>query len=193
MLSPRSTRPEPHNWPVESLEYGPPDWCGVDRAIGIPALLLGAAVILLGFIAIAALTPDIASSHGSTPLPPLHHARTAGAHPHRTQWVRAGMSHYGTSTRGDHSGDQYLGQRTSCGKTVTTSSRFVAALKPGLAHCHMKLTLLYHGHRYYVTVEDRGAWRKRKDDRVLDAAPGLRRLLGFHGVARIQYVRGWTQ
>lgn len=98
------------------------------------------------------------------------------------RWVRATLSHYGE-------GDGYMWQRTSCGKIVRPSSTFVAALHRDLAHCGMRITILYRWRKYHTRVEDRGAWRS--DDRALDAAPGLRRAMGFRGVARIQYVRGW--
>jgi len=87
-------------------------------------------------------------------------------------------------------GPGFLGQRTSCGKTLRPGSLWVAALKPHLAQCGAKLTLYYRGKRYHVRVEDRGAWRA--DSRALDAAPGLRRRMGFHSLAQIRYTRGWA-
>lgn len=93
------------------------------------------------------------------------------------------MSHYGTV------GDGYLGKRTACGKIVKPKSRFVAALKPELAKCGLKLTLRYHGKRYWVTVQDRGAYRR--DNRALDAAPGLYTLMGSHDLVSLTYREGW--
>ena len=82
-----------------------------------------------------------------------------------------------------------MGKRTACGKTVRPSSRFVAALHRDLAHCGLKLTIYYKGRKYHTQVQDRGAWRS--DDRALDAAPGLRRAMGFSGLAKIKYTKGW--
>lgn len=92
------------------------------------------------------------------------------------------MSHYGTTS------DGYYGQRTMCGKTVTSTSMFVAALTPSLAHCGMKITIRYHGRKYHVRVQDRGAWRS--DGRDLDAAPGLHQLIPTD-LAHITYTKGW--
>lgn len=100
------------------------------------------------------------------------------------RWVRATLSHYGTT------GDGYLGGRTNCGKIVRPGSVFVAALHPHLAKCGLKLTIYHRGKRYHVRVQDRGAWRS--DNRALDAAPGLRSRLGFTGVASIRYRKGWN-
>ena len=129
---------------------------------------------------------EASATHSPHPSASRPTART-----HSPDWVRATLSHYGTCREYDPSRgcDGYLGKRTKCGKTVTTESRFVAALKPELAHCGMRITILYRGRRYHVRVQDRGA--DRKDDRALDAAPGLRRLLKFDGVTRVRFVRGW--
>lgn len=93
------------------------------------------------------------------------------------------VSHYGTK------GDGTLGNRTACGKTVTFHSYWVAALKPRLAKCGKRLTIYYRGQRYRVTVQDRGAYRR--DLRALDAAPGLRRAMGFRDLAYVTYREGW--
>lgn len=86
-------------------------------------------------------------------------------------------------------GNEFIGHRTACGKVLTERSLWVAALTPRLARCHMRLTIWARGKRYHVRVEDRGAWRR--DGRVLDAAPGLRKRIGFNGVIRIRYTKGW--
>lgn len=161
----------PHTAPVQQIP--------AHRA-GSPTVghLLAAAIVAL--IVALAIAYDPATSAGSTP--PAHAtARThapAPLHP----WVRARLSHYGTCTYVDHAHgcDGYLGKRTACGKIVRTDSNFVAALTPDLARCGLKITVLYRG---------RKAWRS--DDRHLDAAPGLRARLGFTGVARISYRKGW--
>lgn len=162
----------PHTAPVQQIP--------AHRA-GSPTVghLLAALIVVL--IAALAIAYDPSTSAGSTP-PAQATARThapAPVHP----WVRARLSHYGTC-------DGFMWQRTSCGRIVRPTSTFVAALKPELAHCGMKLTILYRGRKYRTTVQDRGAWRT--DDRALDAAPGLRARLGFSGVARIRYRRGWV-
>lgn len=94
--------------------------------------------------------------------------------------VRGSMSWYGPS---------FYGHTTSCGKTLTGRSLYVAALTPRLYRCGMKLTVYVGRHRYWVKVQDRGTWRS--DGRVLDAAPGLRARIGFYGVIGIRYRRGW--
>lgn len=95
------------------------------------------------------------------------------------------MSHYGE-------GDGYMWKRTACGKIVRPDSIFVAALKPHLAKCGLKLTIWVPGHgRYHTIVQDRGAWRS--DSRILDAAPGLRKRIGFRGVVYVsRYTKGWV-
>lgn len=95
---------------------------------------------------------------------------------------RAKMSWYGPG---------FYGKQTSCGKTLTRDSLWVAALHPSVAHCGMRVTIWAQGRKYHVKVYDRGAWRY--DGRMWDAAPGLRRRIGFYGVIPVRWQRGWVR
>ncbi len=159
-------------------------------------LLAGCVLLIAALLAVSAPDDSDGSARADGPTPPTltaapsDEARTRPQPPSR--WVRATVSHYGTCTYVNvaQGCDGYLGERTACGKTVTTRSWFVAALKPDLARCGLKLTLLYRGRTYRVTVQDRGAWRD--DNRALDAAPGLHRSMGRPELARVYYRKGWS-
>jgi rare lipoprotein A (peptidoglycan hydrolase) len=96
-------------------------------------------------------------------------------------WRSGTMTHYGE-------GDGYMGGRTACGKTVRPGSLFAAALTSDLARCGAKVTIRYRGRRFHTRIQDRGAFGH---GRVLDAAPGLRKRMGFTGLAEVRYTRGW--
>lgn len=104
------------------------------------------------------------------------------ATPASAAWLSSAASWYGPG---------FYGQRTACGKTLTTDSMWVAALKPQLAKCGMRVTICKSGRCYKVRVMDRGAWRG--DARAWDMAPGLcRRLLGGKCyTTTVRWRKGW--
>lgn len=56
------------------------------------------------------------------------------------------------------------GGHTACGRTMTKESIWVAALKPELAHCGMRVTICHQKKCVRVKVLDRGAWREDRRD-----------------------------
>lgn len=86
-------------------------------------------------------------------------------------------------------GPGFYGNRTACGKTLTERSLWVAALTPRYARCGMRLTIWARGKKYHVKVYDRGAFHQHP--LTLDAAPGLRKRIGFYGTINIQIRKGW--
>lgn len=88
-------------------------------------------------------------------------------------------------------GPGFYGQRTACGKTLTTTSMWVAALRSDLARCGMRVTVCKNSRCYHVRVMDRGAFRS--DGRVWDLAPGLckKLLVGRCYTTTVRWRKGW--
>ena len=152
------------------------------RARSIITLLLTGTIATLTLTLALAYTPPALPSSSDAFNPTASHptpARTITSH----RWIRAGISHYGE-------GDGLMYHRTACGRIVTPNANYAAALTPDLAHCGQRITIRYKGRTIHTTIQDRGAYRT--DGRHLDAAPGLRRRLGFTGVAVIHYHKGWS-
>lgn len=68
-----------------------------------------------------------------------------------------------------------FGRRTACGVIMDDKVQHVAALKPELAHCGMRVRICHAGRCAVVRVKDRGKWRK--DRRDWDLTPALKRRL----------------
>ena len=88
-----------------------------------------------------------------------------------------------------------FGNRTSCGKTMSNRAWHVAALKPQYAKCGMKVRICHkQGQRNYcvhVRVQDRGAWRR--DNRVWDLTPRVKRALRCGDLCTVKYRMGWKR
>ena len=93
-----------------------------------------------------------------------------------TQWRGATASWYGPGL---------YGNGTACGMRYTPSIR-------GVAHktmrCGTKLTIRYRGRSVRVRVIDRGPYAH---GRAFDLSAGTRADLGFNGVQRVRWHKGW--
>lgn len=99
-----------------------------------------------------------------------------------TAWQPADASWYGPG---------FMGNRTACGNTLTTSSWWVASLKPDTARCGLKVRICHPARRrcIRITVRDRGAWRS--DRRRWDLTARPKYALRCPSVCRVVWRRGW--
>lgn len=81
------------------------------------------------------------------------------------------------------------GNTTACGQRMTSSSVWVAALKPELAHCHMRVTICHASRCQHLQVLDRGAWRS--DRRDWDLSLKAKQRIGCSNLCTVRWRKGW--